>query len=304
MEIKNKLDQFNGSIVGISTDMLQGWSFNNLKQELLLFDAVGMLGLDSMVEMYQDYPEIYQDYPDEYRQSLQDIEYLLEKDVLFNAFPADFFPKFKEVEDVNRLRRKSGLDKKCIDKFTIEDDINLKAFSLRCSAIHHNLKDKLPTIPVVQPTMFHNDVSLSESNAAQVVINSFPCLDKCQLSFKDILDLRSEKEMIQHRVSLRRWIRKIGKEELNRFEIKDELDFLLNSYTEYMKLMKLKYDLGSFHSLVNVCAGAVENLAKLKLKELSNDLFSIGNRKVALTEAELKAPGRELAYIHLVREKI
>ena len=297
MEIKNKLDKFNGNLVGVSTDMLHGWSFNNLKQELLLFDAVGLLGLDSAIEMYEEFPEHNHQY-------LKDIEFLLDKDVIFNAFPADFFPEFQEIVDINKLRIDSGLSDQFSNDFTIEDDTNCKAFSLRCSAVHHQLKDNLPAIPVIQPTTFPNGKSLISGDAAHIVIDSFPCLDKEQLSFKDIIELRSEKEMIQHKISLRRWIRKVGKEELNKFEIKDELDFLLNSYTEYMNLMKLKYDLGSFHSLVNVCSGAIENLAKLKLKELTNDLFSIGKRRVALTEAELKAPGRELAYIHLIKEKL
>ena len=112
MEIKNKLDKFNGNLVGVSTDMLHGWSFNNLKQELLLFDAVGLLGLDSAIEMYEEFPEHNHQY-------LKDIEFLLDKDVIFNAFPADFFPEFQEIVDINKLRIDSGLSDQFSNDFTI-----------------------------------------------------------------------------------------------------------------------------------------------------------------------------------------
>jgi len=55
--------------------------------------------------------------------------------------------------------------------------------------------------------------------------------------------------------------------------------------------------------LVVAAAGILEDVAHFKFSSAAERLFSIGEARLRLLEAEATAPGRELAYVTKAREQ-
>lgn len=87
-------------------------------------------------------------------------------------------------------------------------------------------------------------------------------------------------------------------------EIEDELEGLLDDYAAHMRLHRMKYRRGTLRAIVTAIAEVAENLPRLRFKRAVEPLFDVFDRKIALTEAELNAPGREVAYLVHARERV
>src|SRR5690606_17726888 len=98
-------------------------------------------------------------------------------------------------------------------------------------------------------------------------------------------------------LNLRRWIRKISSENLPSTEIEEEIEWLINEFQTHMKFHKMKANTETLEVIVKTPLEIIENLVKLKLSKLPEPLFALKKRQITLIEAELNAPGRELAYI-------
>jgi hypothetical protein len=59
----------------------------------------------------------------------------------------------------------------------------------------------------------------------------------------------------------------------------------------------MKHHNGVLRTLVTVPLDIAEQLAQLRFKAAFEALLVLQQRRLALTEAELKAPGRDVAYI-------
>ncbi len=86
-------------------------------------------------------------------------------------------------------------------------------------------------------------------------------------------------------------------------DLEVELESLVEDYKEYMRVQKMKWHATSFETVVTMTAQMLEGLAKLKLKDVVDSLFTLRKSKVGLLEAELKAPGREIAYLVTAGER-
>jgi hypothetical protein len=136
----------------------------------------------------------------------------------------------------------------------------------------------------------------SDDPVLNIVIGRLP-IPAPDTPFEAVLEFRSDPEAMRALRRLRHWMAGIARSGLSSQDIEGELNDLLDRYTEYMNLHKLKYYNGTFESLMSVSLDVLENLTRLKFKTAFDSLFSLRARTLALTEAELKAPGREAAYI-------
>ena len=64
-----------------------------------------------------------------------------------------------------------------------------------------------------------------------------------------------------------------------------------------MRLHKIKANTDTIEVWVKSPLEVLENLLTLKFSKFIDPLFAIQKRKISLLEAELQAPGREVAYI-------
>jgi hypothetical protein len=70
-----------------------------------------------------------------------------------------------------------------------------------------------------------------------------------------------------------------------------------------MKLHKMKAGTTTFQTLITLPLTLMEDLIRLRFSKLPEPIFALRKRKLSLLEAELNAPGRELAYVIKAEEE-
>lgn len=202
---------------------------------------------------------------------------------------------------LNRLNR---------EKLKIEQKRLALTFDVAKSRLiaHHYNKDKsIEAVPIIPPHAntiheFFIDSSVNIeagrviTNVCDVVLNKLP-MPSDTTSFREIIDFKQDNEVNRDLLALRRWMRKVGKENIPEHELNDEVDYLTNSFERHMKLHRMKTNVGAFEALLTISAEIVENVIKLNLSKAVKSLFILRHRKIALMEAEMRSPGIELAYL-------
>jgi hypothetical protein len=148
----------------------------------------------------------------------------------------------------------------------------------------------------------YNSQNSNKSNIVQIVIDKLP-IPSNETPWEKIIDYRNDERNQRNLLSLRRWIRKTTAENLSPVEIEEELEWLINEFRSHMELHKLKTNSGTLEVMVKTIPETIENLIKLKFSKLPEPFFAFRKREISLLEAELNAPGREMAYIINTREE-
>ena len=135
-----------------------------------------------------------------------------------------------------------------------------------------------------------------------VVLKNFPRLVD-DTPWQQVLDFKSDPDSSEKLGALRNWITELARKDYSRAEVEEMMEFYLNDYENHMKLHKLKFSHGSIESIVLTTLDVVENLVKLKWSSVAQALFKIARHDMVMLEAELNAPGRQVAYIRKVQER-
>jgi hypothetical protein len=122
-------------------------------------------------------------------------------------------------------------------------------------------------------------------------------------SLESILDFRRDPETKRKLLAFRRWMAGMAKLTSPRRELMDELEWLLGEYETHMRVHKMKIRKGVFETVITGAAEIAEDFVKIKWGKLAKVPFAISARKIELLEAELNAPGREIAYIAHARSE-
>ena len=94
----------------------------------------------------------------------------------------------------------------------------------------------------------------------------------------------------------------VARSELMPAEAEQKLEHLISQYERHMKLHRMKTNKGTLETLITSGAEVLGDLVSFKWGKMAEALFSLTRRKVALLEAELTAPGNEVAYVVKARE--
>lgn len=178
----------------------------------------------------------------------------------------------------------------------------LSRATIRSTAGLLNSSSEYSATPII-PYPSHESAFLGASKVTDVVslvLSKLPTPDELT-PWEAILDFRNDGDTREQLARLRRWSRKasqrLASESAHIVELEDELDYLIESYRAHMQLHRLKISTSVIEVVVTFVAEVAENLLKARLKELAKGLFQVRQNRIALTEAELKAPGREIAYV-------
>ena len=118
-----------------------------------------------------------------------------------------------------------------------------------------------------------------------------------------IVDFKNDPDSQRKLRALRDWQNDVTRSALSPNELAEKLAYLLDDYAEYIRLQKMKSEPGTTEMILTTGADIIESLIKLKPSKAINALYSFRKRKLDLLEAELKAPGREVAFIHKARHE-
>jgi hypothetical protein len=183
------------------------------------------------------------------------------------------------------------------------------ALSAFCDGVCRTLCDHLATdFPVQVVSLSHPVDTLPEiagkdvraADVQRVIIQKFPYPDD-STSLERLLDFRDDLDVKRMLVSLRRWASSVLATR-SEAEIAQELDYLLREYEHYMKVHELKIKKRVWETVLTATAETAEHASRLRFGQMAKSLFSISSRKIDLLEAELNAPGREIAYLSRVHK--
>jgi len=130
----------------------------------------------------------------------------------------------------------------------------------------------------------------------RVIMNALPALDE-STPIDDVLAFRKDPEAVRLRRALLVWQSEIERDNLRPGEIEEILETKLSEYEEYMKLCRLRYQKKASGLIVRLAGGLIETILKRSPDPVLKRLFDFQLMKLDLREAELTAPGREVAYI-------
>jgi hypothetical protein len=152
-------------------------------------------------------------------------------------------------------------------------------------------------------SMRHGLQSEPQVDVTEIVLSAVPVPAE-STTWQQVLEFRSDPEARTRLLALRRWIRRLATEGRPPSEIREELEYLLNEYRSHMDLHRMKWRVGTLESVLALTAEALEGIVRLQPSKLVSALFGVKHRRIALTEAERSAPGREVAYVLEVQQRL
>ena len=195
-----------------------------------------------------------------------------------------------EVDQMNKLARSQLLP--------YQNAAFANSISRRISA-ELNTCSPIQTVPIC-----HMQIPLSRSpddqTVMRVAIESMPLPDESN-SLQDILDFKAE--LRDKQWAFRRFLRMLISKQQTEAEVRDEIEWMVNEYRKAMAIQHLKTGRGLVDVFIVSPLEVIENLVKLNLSKVVGGMLSVEKRKADLLEAEMKAPGRECAYVFDARKR-
>lgn len=296
--------------------------FSSLKQQALLFDQVGIYKLGNFYKTLQESKDLVEKFtsniPDKTSLIITELEWLQQKDIIFalkvrEEIQDQSMERLANIggqsfEEAKKLLRKI-IEIQTNDLKNVSDEkskINLlreqQITILRLMSIIMETTKGVTAVTTLPYTEYIYELpGSSKSSVAQIVISKLPLPNK-ETPWERIIDYRNDSDNQRNLLNLRRWIRRTSTENLSPAEVEEELEWLMNEFQSQMKLHKLKANTETLEVMVKILPETIENLIKLKFSKLPEPFFALKKRQINLMEAELNAPGREIAYVIKTQE--
>jgi hypothetical protein len=299
---------------GISSGLSHMGGTEWLKRELLLYDKIGLIYLEPCKAQLRMYSDVKAGRADTY-EYLQDQGVLYEADIPVTSTNSDVLSYLRYAEEANERFEhehpsdpvkyaESAREGRRPNEISTTHYYDMQAHLCRAVAIESAGVADTITVPMFNPRALAEKAPFQRSTIVlQAVIRDFPVPGDL-VSFEDILQLRVEPEFVRKRNALRAWVRKLARENWSDADITQELRYLLDEYGGYMRVMRLKHTKTTLSAFVKAGAGFIENIAKLKLAKVAESACSILSENINLAEAEINAPGREVAYIAALNSRL
>lgn len=283
------------------TSLFDGCDFETLKRKTLLFDTI------YLSELRSDGGNL-DGFPDNIR---TDVEYLQERGVV--APVPDTSCSWLAVNNDDPIRHLEVIcdDPACQDRRVIEAVLDLRRTIddtiVRVWAARLALYDKSAQfVPLCRTTLTvlkqpaPVQVKVTPHDVLDIALEQIPIPSEGS-SWESIIDFK--REMGDKLWEFHRFIRDVATKRQSAAEIHDDIEWRLHQYEEAMKLHNLKASHGFIEVYVIPAIEIIEDLAKFNWSKVARGALSVRKRKIELMEAEMKAPGRECAYVFAARER-
>lgn len=171
-------------------------------------------------------------------------------------------------------------------------DAYIRLFSVLCQ----KEKGDVDITPICcrAPQKGVQDEVVSKETVLRIAFEQFP-IPGPMSAWEDILEFRQEMQGKQWH--FRRFLRDLAGTKQTENEIKDDLEWTLHQYSEAMKLHNLKAGNSVVEVFLIPIAEFAEDLVKINWSKIAKGVLGVSKRHVELMETEMKAPGRECAYV-------
>jgi hypothetical protein len=165
-------------------------------------------------------------------------------------------------------------------------------------------RQNVDTVPILRGIALNSPITsgLNVEAVLKTIVKNLPVPDE-DTPWEAITDFRSDPQSRHRYLALRHWAHEVANSRMTGRELEDKLEWLISDYEQHMRIHRMKYRRGVLETVVTVAAEILENALKLRLGKLAKGIFSYKEHRIALLEAEMKAPGREIAYIVAARQQ-
>jgi hypothetical protein len=266
----------------------------SLKQHLLLFDKIYIVGLDRRLASPEAFPEFPVSYAAD-TEFLRDRGVVAEAPIATNEIPAFAEGSHAVIDESLHIVRDSSLDDSTKLKFLFVEAKLLFDRMVREVAAVNASQTGIDTVPLcTHPLPGRLDKTTALQDVTRIVVSSLPVPD-FQTSFDDILNFKQE--MQNKNWNLHRFIKALATQQRTEAEIRDDFEWSLNEYTKAMRLNGIKASQSFVDLFVITPLEIIEDLVKINWSKIAKGALQVRKRKVELLETEMKAPGRECAYV-------
>jgi hypothetical protein len=165
------------------------------------------------------------------------------------------------------------------------------------------LNEARHTVPVCRtrfPVLRTTSPSQTPETLLRVAASALPAPDG-SCAWQDIFDFKAE--MQDQQWGFRRFLLTLATKRQTEAEIRDEIEWMVNEYGKSMKIHKIKASQSFVEVFIVSPLEIIENLVKFNWSKIAKGVLSVRRRKVELMEGEMKAPGRECAYVFDARKR-
>lgn len=135
-----------------------------------------------------------------------------------------------------------------------------------------------------------------------LVLRKLPMPDE-NTPWEAIFDFRGDEDARAQLGRLRLWLSSIARRAVDAQEAADEFTTLLHDYSTYMRAQHRKFVPTAIESVVVASVEIYDSLPSVKIAPFVKAMFGLRKERASLLENELKAPGRELAFIFASQER-
>jgi hypothetical protein len=145
----------------------------------------------------------------------------------------------------------------------------------------------------------HNNKGRPQIDILQWALGMLP-MPRDQHTWQELVAFKAENR--DHYLAFLRFLRTSTSGNVSETALRDEVEWLLHQYEQAMSLIRLKANFGLVRFVIT-SVEILEDAVKLKFLSLAKRLLTERKRKIDLLEYEMKSPGRELAYLHIARQR-
>jgi hypothetical protein len=201
-------------------------------------------------------------------------------------------------EILNHVVAGSEETAKPLHALNVINDLILRGISAQLDHDHEH-----DTVPICQADLPDSLMQAVKPQAFHPVIHvameAFPTPgDDC--AWQDILDFKAEAH--DKLWGFRRFLKTLATKQQSESEVRDDIEWMISEYGKAMALHKLKATKTFFEAYIIPAVEVLEGLAKFNWTNIAKLGVSARQRKIELLEAEMKAPGRECAYVFEARK--
>jgi len=288
-----------------------------IKQEALMFDSIAVVHYSIFAPMLRkgSCPTMYNYY--------DDLDWLLEQGIIFepeNITPNDELLRDEEFqrcanlydEHFNEFKKLPDLLEGGIDgneeaaASAVSSLFLFNYYDVRRTAMLLREVRRIDAYPIFTMPCGCSPFESTEANKNEVVEISLKALPMPNYStpWEQIIEYRSDPDSKIKFSRLRNWMSKVAQKKNSPTEVEEECATLIDEYKQHMETHKIKTTLDTLKTIVVAeiglfTGGWLAGMGTLPglVGMVANPLYSIKQRRTELTAAELKAPGKELAYI-------
>jgi hypothetical protein len=287
----------------------------SLKQSALIFDRIYLIELEKFIDSLYNYK-----HGDSFKINLEDmtvkriekdanelklfaseLEWLMSNGIIADASEISLDDEYKRMIELqddaelqNVLAPNGLIGTEEMEKLGLH---MARAWLRRAWAMYMSCYKRGEDVTCFLPLSgLMNDFDRGVCDVAHIVLSSVP-VPRADAPWEQINEFRQDEDSRLRLFDLRSWMRKMTTQAATARELENEVEALLHNYERHMRVHKMKCDPGVLETIVTMAPTLVQNMLTLKFGEAAKALFTAKHRKIALLEAELTAPGKELAYI-------